>query len=142
MSPIKVAVVTNSLGKSVAGHTIHRKLEAAKTHGFNGVEVAFECLDAHAATLASSETRQDRLREAARDIYKKASSLGLELIALNPFGTYDGLKDARDVELRLQEAELWCQLCQIMHVGIFQVRILLCEKLPPTTWATAETNLF
>lgn len=121
MSIIKVAVATNSLGKSAAGHTIHRKLEAAKAHGFDGVELAFECLDAHAATFTSLQTREDRLHAAAHGIYDKASSLGLELIALNPFGAYDGLKDPRDVDVRLREAELWCQLCQIMHIGIFQV---------------------
>lgn len=121
MPNIKVAVATNSLGKSAAGHTIHRKLEAAKAHGFDGVELAFECLDAHAATFTSPELREDRLRAAAHDIYGKSSSLGLELIALNPFGAYDGLKDPHDVGVRLQEAELWCQLCQIMHVRIFQV---------------------
>ncbi|KAL3460067.1 xylose isomerase-like protein [Aspergillus heterothallicus] len=121
MATIKVAVASNSLGKSAAGHTIHRKLQAAKAHGFNGVELAFECLDAHAATFTSSKSREDRLRAAARDIYKAASSLGLELIALNPFGAYDGLKNSRDVDVRLQEAELWCSLCQIMHIKIFQI---------------------
>lgn len=72
MSPIKVAVATNSLGKSAAGHTIHRKLEAAKSHGFDGVEVAFGSLDAHASTFTSLITREDRVRAAAGDIYAKA----------------------------------------------------------------------
>lgn len=121
MSPIKVAVATNSLGKSAAGHTIHRKLNAAKSHGFDGVEVAFECVDAHAGTFTSFAKREDRLRAAAKDVYTKASALSLSLIALNPFGAFDGLKDPRDVGARFQEAELWCQLCQIMHIPIFQV---------------------
>ncbi|KAL4863432.1 hypothetical protein BDV12DRAFT_206483 [Aspergillus spectabilis] len=121
MSEIKVAVATNSLGKSVAGHTVKRKLHAAKVHGFDGVEIAFECLDAHAATFISLETREDRLRAAACDVYETASSLTIELIALNPFGAYDGLKDSRDVELRLKEAELWCQLCHIMRINVFQI---------------------
>lgn len=118
---IRVAVASNSLGKSAAGHTIHRKLQAARAHGFDGVEMAFECLDAHASTFTSLQSRKDRLCAAAKDIYQTASSLGLALVALNPFGAYDGLRDPRDVEVRLQEAELWCQLCQIMHIGIFQV---------------------
>jgi 4-hydroxyphenylpyruvate dioxygenase len=122
MSTIKIAIATNSLGKSAAGHTIHRKLQAAKAHGFDGLEVAFECLEAHASTYISHQSRNGRLLAAAGDIYKLATSLGLELIALNPFGAYDGLKDPHDVEIRLQEAELWCQLCQVMHIRIFQVR--------------------
>ncbi|KAJ5987933.1 hypothetical protein N7481_003143 [Penicillium waksmanii] len=126
MSIIKVAVATNSLGKSAAGHTIHRKLQAAKTHGFDGLEVAFECLEAQAATYPSLQSRKDRLLAAAEDIYKAAKSLGLELIALNPFGAYDGLKDPHDVNIRLQEAELWCQLCQVMHIDILQSSRRIC----------------
>jgi 4-hydroxyphenylpyruvate dioxygenase len=122
MSTIKVAIATNSLGKSAAGHTIHRKLEVAKSWGFDGVEVAFECVDAHANTFSSLGTREDRLRAAASDIFSKASSLSLSLIVLNPFGAYDGLVEAQDVEDRLVEADLWCQLCQIMHIPIFQVQ--------------------
>jgi 4-hydroxyphenylpyruvate dioxygenase len=121
MPSVKVAIATNSLGKSAAGHTIHRKLEVAKSNGFDGVEVAFECVDAHADTFSSLETREDRLRAAASDIFNKASSLSLSLIALNPFGAYDGLVEARDVEERLVEADLWCQLCRIMHIPILQV---------------------
>lgn len=122
MSITKVAIATNSLGKSAAGHTIHRKLQAAKAHGFDGLEVAFECLEAHAATYISLPSRKDRLLAAAGDVYRTAQSLGLELIALNPFGAYDGLKDPHDASIRLQEAELWCQLCQVMHINILQVR--------------------
>lgn len=125
MTYFKIAVATNSLGKSAAGHMILRKLEVAKSHGFDGCEVAFECLDAHAATFVLLETRADRLREAARDIYKSASLLSLSIIALNPFGAYDGLKDPHEVDSRLEEAELWCQLCQIMQIPIFQVRLSL-----------------
>lgn len=120
-SEIKIAVASNSLGKSAAGHAIRGKLQAAKAHGFDGVELAFECLDAHASTFTSLESRKDRLCAAANDIFKTASSLGLGLIALNPFGAYDGLKDPRDVDVRLQEAELWCQLCHIMRIGVLQV---------------------
>lgn len=153
MSATKVAVATNSLGKSVAGHAINRKLQAAKAHGFDGVEVAFECLDAHAATFTSLEIREHRLRAAARGVYATASSLGLKLIILNPFGAYDGLKDSRDVDVRFVEAELWCQLCQIMHIGIFQVcqgptknirqgtllksGIFCCRYAPPFTEPTS-----
>jgi 4-hydroxyphenylpyruvate dioxygenase len=124
MSTIKVAIATNSLGKSAAGHTIHRKLEAAKYHRFDGVEVAFECLDAHAATFTSLATRSEKLRAAASDVYSKADSISLSLIALNPFRDYDGLKSTQEVDARLQEAELWCQLCQIMRIPIFQVSSL------------------
>ncbi|KAJ6140614.1 hypothetical protein N7470_010410 [Penicillium chermesinum] len=80
MSAIKVAIASNSMGKSVAGHTIERKLEAAKAHGFDGVEVAFECVEANATQFNTMATRDARLRASAADIYEKAQSLDLKLI--------------------------------------------------------------
>jgi 4-hydroxyphenylpyruvate dioxygenase len=117
----KVAIATNSLGKSSAGHAILRKLEAAKSHGFDGIEVAMECLEAHAASFSLHYSRQCRLYAAAADVSRKAGELGLHLISLNPFGAYDGLTRAEEIESRLQEAELWFNLCQLMHISIFQV---------------------
>ncbi|ERS95262.1 4-hydroxyphenylpyruvate dioxygenase [Sporothrix schenckii 1099-18] len=120
--PIQIAVATNSLGKSAAGHSILRKLEAASHHGFEGVEVAMECLEAHASSaFGSLPTRPARLRAAAADVRKKADTLGLQLVVLQPFGAYDGLKDAAMVEERLVEAELWFDLCAILRVSIFQI---------------------
>lgn len=121
---VRIAIATNGLGKSRAGHCIRKKLKAAKRYGFDGVEVAFECLEAHSQspTFGSHNTRSECLRAAARDIRKAATDLSLEIIALNPFGAYDGLADEKDVEERLNEAELWLQLCDILQAPILQVR--------------------
>lgn len=121
---VRIAIATNGLGKSRAGHCIRRKLKVAKRHGFDGVEVAFECLEAHSQspTFASHGTRPECLIAAARDIRKAATELSLEIIALNPFGAYDGLADEKDVEERLNEAEFWLQLCDILQAPILQVR--------------------
>ncbi|KAL5363121.1 xylose isomerase-like protein [Aspergillus floccosus] len=116
---MNVAIASNSLGKSAAGHSILRKLEVARLHGFEGVEVAFECFEFHATSFPGS--RADSLRAAASEVFQKAKSLSLQLVALNPFGAYDGLKDPKEVNERLVEAELWCQLCSIMHIPILQI---------------------
>lgn len=121
MSGIQIAIASNSLGKSAAGHTIHKKLEAAKSHGFDGVEVAFECVEANAAKFTTMANRADRLRASAAEFHSIALSLSLKLIALNPFRDFDGLRNPNDTNKRLEEAELWCQLCQIMHIPIIQV---------------------
>lgn len=119
----RVAICTNSLGKSASGHGILRKLEAARAHGFDGVEVAWECLEAYANEAKSAEglSRSARLRAAAREVVKKADSLTLEIIAVNPFKDYDSLADAEDVKAGLKEAELWCQICNIFGARILQV---------------------
>ena len=122
MARCKIAIATNSLGKSIAGHDITRKLEVAKAHGFEGVEVAIECLEAHAASFAGhGAARADRLRAAAKDVFLTASALSLIIIGLQPFGAYDGLKDPLDIDLRFQEADLWLQICQIMKATFLQV---------------------
>lgn len=121
---VRIAIATNGLGKSRAGHCMRKKLETAKKHGFEGIEVAFECLEAHSQSpaFASHGTRPACLRAAALDVQQVATNLSLEVIALNPFGAYDGLADENDVRERLQEAELWLQLCDILQAPILQVR--------------------
>lgn len=123
---VRIAIATNALGKSAAGHNIDSKLAAAKRHGFDGVELAFECLESHVSTAGFAEngTREAQLRAAARDIRAKASALSLEIIALNPLGSFDGLADKDDIESRLQEAKLWLQLCQILQAPILQVHFM------------------
>lgn len=120
MPSIKVAIASNSLGKSASGHTLLRKLESAKIHGFDGVEIAIECLEAHASSFPHS-SRASRLRAAAANVDQKAQELSLALIALNPFGAYDGLVDPVEISSRLEEAELWFDLCRLMRIPIFQV---------------------
>lgn len=121
MTLCKIAIATNSLGKSTAGHGVIRKLEVAKAHGFDGVEVAIECLEAHASSFVREGARANRLRAAAADVFSRASALSLDIIALQPFGAYDGLREPLEIDSRLQEAELWLQLCLLMRAPIFQV---------------------
>ncbi|KAJ5456535.1 hypothetical protein N7530_011809 [Penicillium desertorum] len=120
MTSIKVAIASNSLGKSASGHTLHNKLESAKLHGFDGVEVAIECLEGHAISFPQP-SRASRLRAAAAYVDRKAQELSLALIALNPFGAYDGLADSAEIESRLEEAELWCDLCRLMRIPVLQI---------------------
>ncbi|KAH6950356.1 xylose isomerase-like protein [Ilyonectria destructans] len=119
---IRVAICSNAMGKSRAGHSIAVKLEAAKRHGFDGIELVMECLESHSESekFASYNSRADRLRAAALDIRKSASALSLDIVTLNPFGAFDGLAKGEDVEARLQEAELWLQICQVLQAPILQ----------------------
>lgn len=122
MARCKIAISTSSLGKSASGHHITRKLQVAKAHGFEGVEVAFDCLEAHATSFNTPRaTRADRLRAAAKDVFLTASSLQITIIALGPFGSYDCLTDPLVINLRLEEAKLWLQLCSIMEATFLQV---------------------
>lgn len=120
---IHVAIATNAMGKSAAGHNILTKTRTAKAYGFEGIEVAFECLEAHAlsSTFGHVATRSEKLKASAREVSSLATSLALKIISLQPFGFFDALTDTKDIESRLQEAELWLQLCEIMGAPILQV---------------------
>jgi 4-hydroxyphenylpyruvate dioxygenase len=124
MEQCKIAIATNALGKAAAGHSIERRLRTAKQAGFDGVEVAIECLEALAADNSPSEHqhRAVNLRKAAIYTRKIADSHSLKIIALNPFAAFDALKDDSAVESRLQEAKLWLELCNLMRCEILQVR--------------------
>lgn len=130
---IRIAIGTNALGKPGAGHDIESKLAAAKKYGFDGVEVAIECLNAHAELdlFSSYDSWPSRLRAAAADIYDRASARGLEIVALNPFGAFDGLSNEQDIVSRLEEAELWLQLCDELHAPILQVIYVDCQTREP-----------
>lgn len=123
LSQVRLAIASNALGKSAAGHDIHSKLVAAKAHGFSGIELAFECLEAHASSVnpLNDQSRPEQLQAAASDIQRMASRLSLEIIALQPFGAYDLLEKAEDIEARLEEADLWLQLCHTLKSHILQV---------------------
>ncbi|EEU38503.1 uncharacterized protein NECHADRAFT_88603 [Fusarium vanettenii 77-13-4] len=122
---ISIAICSNAMGKSRAGHSIAMKLEAAKRHGFDGIELVIECLESHSESekFASHKSRADRLRAAALDIRKSASALSLDIVTLNPFGAFDGLAKEEDIEVRLQEAELWLQIYQVLQAPILQQQV-------------------
>lgn len=126
LSQVRIAIASNALGKSSAGHDIHTKLVAAKAHGFQGIELAFECVEAHASSVRplNDDSRAAQLQAAAGDIQKMASRLSLEIIALQPFGSYDLLTQEEDIKSRLEEASLWLRLCQTLRSPILQVGIL------------------
>ncbi|CAH0019992.1 unnamed protein product [Clonostachys rhizophaga] len=133
---IRLSVATSSLGKTAAGYHIRQKLRAARAQGFDGVEVAFDCLEGHALLepFASEDSRASRLLAAAQDIYTLASAESLEIIALTPFGAYDALEHPDDVQDRLQEAELWLQICEKLRAPILQVPTFI----PPTNKKTTS----
>lgn len=126
LSQVRVAIASNALGKSAARHDIHTKLVAAKAHGFEGIELAFECLEAHASSVRpiNEHSRPAQLQAAASDIQKMASRLSLKIIALQPFGSYDLLEQEEDIVSRLEEASLWLQLCQTLRSPVLQVGVL------------------
>ncbi|KAJ5213774.1 hypothetical protein N7449_000943 [Penicillium cf. viridicatum] len=80
------------------------------------MEIVIECLEAHASSFSQS-SRASRLREPRLMLIKGRKTL----VALSLFGAYDGLINVAEVDSRLEEAELWFELCQLMRIPIFQI---------------------
>ncbi|KAI8942407.1 hypothetical protein NX059_000481 [Plenodomus lindquistii] len=105
-----------SLGRCYAGHDLETKLSAAARHGLEGIELFYEDLVDH----AGSDSPSDLLAGAA-SIYEMCSSLGLEIICLQPFMHYEGLVDRQRHVERIEEIKLWMQLAHVLHTDIIQV---------------------
>lgn len=90
------AIASISLGRSSAGHDILTKIRVAKSVGFAGIEIFFECLE-HLAhhTEVSPGTYPDvtALLNAANEVRRTCDEIGMKVLALLPFGFYDGLLD-------------------------------------------------
>jgi 4-hydroxyphenylpyruvate dioxygenase len=106
-----------SLGRCYAGHTLSHKLSMAAKHGLEGIELFYEDLVDHAGGSAS---RTDLLTAAA-SVHDLCASLGLEIICLQPFMHYEGLRDRKRHAERIEEMKLWMELAHVLGTDIVQV---------------------
>jgi 4-hydroxyphenylpyruvate dioxygenase len=105
-----------SLGRCYAGHDLTHKLSLAAKHGLEGIELFYEDLVDHAGSSSPSD-----LITAAASIHELCISLGLEIICLQPFMHYEGLRDRKRHAERVEEMKLWMELAHILGTDIIQV---------------------
>ncbi|KAH7079898.1 xylose isomerase-like protein [Paraphoma chrysanthemicola] len=119
-----------SLGRCYAGHDLSHKLSMAAKHGLEGIELFYEDLVGHAGSSSPSD-----LITAAASVHELCLSLGLEIICLQPFMHYEGLKDRQRHAERIQEMKLWMELAHILGTDLIQVpsSFLSKEQISPDT---------
>ncbi|KAF2445214.1 3-dehydroshikimate dehydratase [Karstenula rhodostoma CBS 690.94] len=105
-----------SLGRCYAGHSMEHKLSMAAKNGLQGIELFYEDL----ADLAQPPTPSNLLSAAAH-VRTLCTSLGLEIICLQPFMHYEGLLDRSKHAKRIEEMHLWIQLAQFLDTDLIQV---------------------
>jgi 4-hydroxyphenylpyruvate dioxygenase len=88
----------------------------AAKHGLEGIELFYEDLVDH----AGSDSAEDLLAGAA-SVRELCSSLGIEIICLQPFMHYEGLLDRRRHDERIEEIKLWMELAHVLQTDIIQV---------------------
>ncbi|CAG8375226.1 unnamed protein product [Penicillium salamii] len=120
----KPAIATVSLGAAHL-HPIEAKLDAAVQNGQQGLELFHDDLAQLAQTLRSqasdslSRTDRDYEIDAAHVLRDLCADRDLQVLALQPFRQYEGLRDrARHTE-RIDELKHWVQLCTIMGDSLF-----------------------
>ncbi|KAL6166080.1 hypothetical protein ACJQWK_07446 [Exserohilum turcicum] len=104
----------------------------AAKHGIEGIELFYEDLvdysgsDSPSALIAGAATLRDL-----------CSSLGLEIICLQPFMHYEGLLDRKLHEERIQEMKLWMKLAKVLQTDIIQVP----SSFLPADQVSSDTDL-
>lgn len=106
-----------SLGRCYAGHPLSHKLSAAAAHGLEGIELFFEDL----VDYANGSTSTPDLLAAAASIRELCTSLGLEIICLQPFMHYEGLIDRTKHAQRIEEMKVWMQIAHVLRTDIVQI---------------------
>ncbi|KAL2801866.1 hypothetical protein BJX63DRAFT_426463 [Aspergillus granulosus] len=115
------AIMSASLGRAWA-HDLDHKITSASAAGFKGIEIFYEDLEYLARKLSQSATpTHDELITAASHIYASCHAQGLEIIGLQPFLFYEGLKDREQHERLIKKMKLWLQIAKALHTTIIQI---------------------
>jgi 4-hydroxyphenylpyruvate dioxygenase len=104
----------------------------AAKHGIEGIELFYEDLVDHSGSDSPSA-----LLAGAASVRDLCSSLGLEIICLQPFMHYEGLLDRQRHQERIQEMKLWIELAKVLQTDIIQVPATF---LPPDQ-TSSDTKL-
>lgn len=110
--PNKLALSTSCLGLHPS-HTLDRKLHAAATHHFSGIEIVYGDLERY------SNSRNIPITTGAQQIRHLCSELNLHVLALCPFENFEGTKSPLDK--RLEVAKSWLDIARTLRATHMQV---------------------
>jgi 4-hydroxyphenylpyruvate dioxygenase len=119
-------IASLSLGRAWV-HNLDQKLRQARASGFEGVEVFYEDLEYLAKTYGvetgqeSESVRVEELLRAAEQIRQLCDELGLEIVSLQPFMSYDGLVDRAEHAAKIEILKVWFRIAKVLRTDIIQV---------------------
>jgi 4-hydroxyphenylpyruvate dioxygenase len=96
------------------------KLDQAKKHGFEGIELFYEDLE-YVARSIDEKVLPETLVQASHIVRGLCDERGLGIIALQPFMHYEGLRDRDWHAQRVAEMKLWIKLAQILGTNLIQM---------------------
>ncbi|KAI0827514.1 xylose isomerase-like TIM barrel [Hypoxylon sp. FL0890] len=118
--PCRLAIMSMSLGRWFAGHSLWHKLDMASLYGYRGIELSYEDL-VDVAQQLPGESVEDNEIEAARIICKLCQERGLAIVCLQPFAHYEGLLDRQAHLRRLEQLSLWLELARALGTDMIQI---------------------
>lgn len=109
----KPSISSMSLGRAWH-HSLSHKITLAARAGFAGIELFYEDLVYLAKDLPGGDCDANQL-EAAHIIRQLCDNNNLEIISLQPFMHYEGLRDRSKHAERVEEMTFWFKLCHILR---------------------------
>ncbi|CAI7602894.1 unnamed protein product [Penicillium pancosmium] len=116
-----LTIMSASLGRAWL-HDLDYKIEQAGRAGFKGIEIFYEDLDYAARKLSGNDSpTSEQILQAAANVHSSCQTQGLEIIGLQPFLFYEGLKD-RDQHARLiEKLKLWFKIAKTLETNTIQI---------------------
>jgi len=108
-----------SLGRAWV-HELPTKLDQARRYGLKGIEIFYEDLEYVAKELEGGATASNLLAT-AQHVRQLCDQRGLEIICLQPFMHYEGLRDRARHQERVEEMKLWFKLAHIMGTQLILI---------------------
>ncbi|KAF2459967.1 xylose isomerase-like protein [Lineolata rhizophorae] len=114
-----MAILSMSVGRATV-HDIETKLDALAANNFQGVELFYEDLEALASKQDGGLTDDNRMK-AARMIRRLCDERSIQIIALQPFGFYEGLLDRNTHEEHILKLKLWFRFVKILGTDTIEI---------------------
>ncbi|KAK3061405.1 hypothetical protein LTS18_006337 [Coniosporium uncinatum] len=117
--PCHAAIASMSLGRA-AQHDLTNKLNQARKYGFKGIELFYEDIEHFASQMIGGAT-ETNIELASKKIWKLCDERDITIICLQPFMHYEGLKDRKEHERKIEKMRFWLRLAKILRTDIIQI---------------------
>jgi sugar phosphate isomerase/epimerase len=124
-SPLQPRISFASCSVGQPKHTLHQKIEAIASAGFNGIELAFPDLLSHAKAYLGREVAENdytALCEAAADTRKLCQRHGLDILVLQPFSNFEGWpRNSSERQDAFDRARGWIEIMSYGGIEMLQI---------------------
>lgn len=114
-----------SLGRAWV-HDFEEKMKAASASGFKGMEIFYEDLEYFAKSLDATFDKNappspSQLVATAGEVKKICDQNNLEIIGLQPFLFYEGLRDRKQHDKLIEKLHVWFDIVDALDTDIIQI---------------------